>query len=118
VLVLSADDEDFKQLKSGDVLEQVAGTKIERPEDAFRILREQKPGSQVTIDVLRQHKPMTLSLRAPESANIFVPPPPPPPPPPPAPPVPPLPPLPHGAVAAPVPPAPPPPVEDDDKGSV
>jgi S1-C subfamily serine protease len=114
VLVLSADDEDFKQLKSGDVLEQVAGTKIERPEDAFRILREQKPGSQVKIDVLRQHKPMTLSLRAPESANIFVPPPPPPPPAPPAPP------LPHLAVPAPpVPPAPPaPPAEKDDNGSV
>lgn len=114
VLVLSADDEDFKQLKSGDVLEQVAGTKIERPEDAFRLLREQKPGSQVKIDVLRQHKPMTLSLRAPDSANIFVPPPPPPP----SPPAPPVPPIPRGAVAAPVPPAPPvAPAEDDDKDS-
>lgn len=120
VLVLSADDEDFKQLKSGDVLEQVAGTKVERPEDAFRILREQPSGSQVKIDVLRQHKALTLSLRAPESAGVFVLPPPPAPPAPPAPPpAPPSPPVPHAMAAPPAPPAPPvtPNGEDDDDGS-
>ena len=120
VLVLSADDDDFKQLKSGDVLEQVAGTKVERPEDAFRILREQPSGSQVKVDVLRQHKAMTLSLRAPESGGVFVlPPPPPAPPAPPAPPPPPPPPpAPHAMAAPPAPPAPPapssPPLSDDD----
>ncbi len=106
VLVLSADDEDFKQLKSGDVLREVAGKKVERPEDAFRVMREQSAGSDVKVDVLRQHKAMTLSLRVPESGGIFVPPPPaPPPPPPPVPPTPPTPPAPpappssHGASA-------------------
>ena len=110
VLVLSADDEDFKQLKSGDVVQEVAGTKVERPEDAFRVLREQKAGSSVKVDVLRQHKPMTLSLRAPDSANIFVPPPPP------------VPPVSPGVTIAPIsptPPAPPAaPYSEDDKGSV
>ena len=98
VLVLSADDAEFKLLKSGDVLREVAGKKVERPEDAFRVMREQSAGSEVKVDVLRQHKPITLSLRVPESTGIFVPPPPPPPapppPPPPAPPVPPVPPAP------------------------
>jgi hypothetical protein len=101
VLVLSSDDENFKQLKAGDVLQQVGGKKVERPEDAFRLLREQTAGSDVKVDVLRQHKPLTLTLRAPESSSIFVIPPPPPAPlapvapaPPPAPPAPPVPPAP------------------------
>lgn len=95
-LVLSADEDGYKQLKSGDVLQQIAGRKVERPEDAFRLLREQPADSDVKVDVLRQHKPMTLTLRAPQSSSVFVLPPPPAPPAPPSP-------------AAPAPPAPPPP---------
>ena len=106
-LVLSADEDGYKQLKSGDVLQQIAGRKVERPEDALRLLREQPADSEVKVDVLRQHKPMTLTLRAPQSWSVFVPPPPPPAPP--APPAPPTPPAPPAAPAPPAPPAPPPP---------
>jgi S1-C subfamily serine protease len=104
VLVLSSDDEDFKQLKAGDVLQQVSGKKVERPEDAFRLLREQTAGTEVKVEVLRQHKPLTLTLRAPESSSVFVIPPPPPAPP--APPAPPVSPVPAAPPAPPAPPAP------------
>ena len=102
VLVLSADEEAFKGLKSGDVLQEVAGRKVERPEDALRAMREQPTGSDVKVQVLRQHKPLTLSVKAPEYKGIFVPPPPPP-----APPAPPAPPTPRAMPAPPAPPAPP-----------
>jgi hypothetical protein len=104
VLVLSA-NESLKGIKPGDVLLDVAGQKVERPEDALRLLREQPAGSEVKVQVLRQRKPLTLSMQRPEFKGIFVPPPPPPPPVPPVPPVPPLPPA-H-APPPPVPPVPP-----------
>jgi hypothetical protein len=104
VLVLSTDDS-LKTLKSGDVLLDIDGSKVERPEDAFRLLREPPAGSDIKVQVLRQHKPLTLSMKTPEFKGIFVPAPP-------APPVAPLPPTPSAAPtprAAPAPPAPPPP---------
>jgi hypothetical protein len=105
VLVLSS-DESLKALKSGDVLLDIDGNKVERPEDAFRMLREPPAGSDIKVQVLRQHKPITLSVKTPEFKSIFVPPPPPPP----AAPAPPAPPAPTPrAPAAPAPPAPPPP---------
>ena len=97
VLVLSADADASKTLKSGDILLAIDGKKIERPEDALRLLREQPAGNTLKVEVLRQRKAQTLSMRAPEFKSIFVPPPPRAPRPP-APPV-----------AAPAPPAPPPP---------
>ena len=108
VLVLSA-DEDLKGLKSGDVLQQVGGEPVQRPEDALRLLREQPAGSELKVQVLRQHKPVTLSMKAPESRRIFVPRPPTPPEPPlaPLPPEPALAPMPPTPPVAPTPPAPP-----------
>jgi len=117
VLVLSADEEGLKGLKSGDVLQEVAGQRVERPEDALRLMREQPTGSDVKVQVLRQHKPVTLSVKAPEYKGIFVPPPPPPAPP--APPAPPMPPAPRVAPVPPVPPAPPaPPAPPPDRNQV
>jgi C-terminal processing protease CtpA/Prc len=105
VLVLSADDS-MKGLKAGDVLQQIGGEPVQRPEDAFRLLRQQPSGSDVKVQVLRQHKPLTLSMKAPDSHSIFVPRPPLPPPPPAAPAVPAVPAVPAPR-AVPVPPAPP-----------
>ncbi len=101
VLVLSTDDS-LKALKSGDVLLDIDGSKVERPEDAFRLLREPPAGSDVKVQVMRQHKPLTLSVKTPEFKSIFVPPPPPP-----AAPAPPAPPAPTPRAALPAPPAPP-----------
>lgn len=112
VLVLSADDAALKTLKSGDVLLDIDGKKVDRPEDALRLLRERPAGSDLKVQVLRQHKTQTLSMKAPEFKSLFVPAPPAPP----APPVPlkplaPLkPPTPPAAPAPPAPPTPPAPV--------
>ena len=114
VLVLSTDDT-LKALKPGDVVQQVAGQSVERPEDALRLLRDQPTGSEVKIQVLRQHKPVTLSMKAPEWKGIFVPRPPTAP----LPPAPPAPPTPPSARVPPPPPAPPappaPPGGEDDE---
>jgi S1-C subfamily serine protease len=107
VLVLSADANSFKGLKSGDVVQDVGGHAVTRPEDALRLLRDAPAGSEVKVQVLRQRKPVTLSIKAPEFKDIFVPPPPPAPPAPPAMPAPPAPPVPGVAPVPPVPPAPP-----------
>jgi hypothetical protein len=109
VHVLSSDEDGMKELKSGDVLQEVAGQKVERPEDALRLMREQPTGSDVKVQVLRQHKALTLSLKAPEYKGIFIPPPPAPP----APPAPPVAPVPPAPPAPPVPPPGPPPSRDE-----
>lgn len=102
VLVLSADADASKTLKSGDILLSIDGRKIERPEDALRLLRDQPAGHELKVEVLRQRKAQMLSMRAPEFKSIFVPPPPPPPPLPPVP-APPAPPTPRPSVAPPAP---------------
>ena len=103
VLVLSADADAFKGLKSGDVVQDVSGHSVTRPEDALRLLRDAPAGSQVKVQVLRQRKAVTLSLKAPEFKGIFVPPPPPP-----------APPAPPAMPAPPAPPVPPPPPGNDE----
>jgi len=123
VLVLSTDSDSLKQLKSGDVLLDVDGRKVERPEDALRLLRERPAGSDLKVQVLRQRKPLTLSMKTPEFKDMFVPAPPPPAPPAPpaapAPPVAPAPPAPPAHIpslrSVPPPPAPPPPPPPSDR---
>ena len=97
VLVLSTDGDALAGVKSGDVIQQVAGSNVRRPEDALRRLRNQPVDSEVAMQLLRERKAMTLSVRVPESKSLFemMPPPtppapgaPPPPPPPAAPPAP------------------------------
>ena len=117
VLVLSAKDDALKSLKSGDVLLDIDGKKVERPEDALRLLRERPAGSDLKVQVLRQHKTQTLSMKAPDYKGMFIPPPPVAPTPPTAPtaPMPPAPPTPRVArpAAPPAPPPPPPPPPGD-----
>ena len=121
VLVLSADDAALKSLKSGDVLLDIDGKKVDRPEDALRLLRERPAGSDLKVQVLRQHKTQTLSMKAPDYKGMFIPPPPrppaaPTPPTPPSAPMPPSPPTPRAErpAAPPAPPPPPPPPGDQD----
>lgn len=101
-LVLSARGDAFPGLRGGDVLQAIDGKRVDDPEDAMRQLRDAKPGSTVSLQVLRQNKTVTLSLKAPEFRSLF--PLPPEPPEPPAPPAAPTPPI---APATPTPPAPP-----------
>ena len=71
VLVLSTDGDALAGVKSGDVIQQVAGSKVRRPEDALRRLRNQPVDSEVAMQLLRERKAMTLSVRVPESKSLF-----------------------------------------------
>lgn len=117
VLVLSADPRSMPGLKGGDILQSVAGAKVESPSDVMRRLRDAEAGSDIQLSVLRQKKALTLTTKVPQYKSMFpVPPAPPAPPEPPAPPAPPAPPPPVAAAPAPAaPPAPPaPPPRDSD----
>ena len=72
-LVLSADAQTAKALKSGDVLIAINGKRIQRPEDAMRILRDADSGTSLKVEVLRQRKTQTLSMPAPQFKSLFVP---------------------------------------------
>ena len=105
VLVLSADPRDMPELKGGDILQSVDGSKVESPSDVMRRLRDADAGSDIKLGVLRQKKALTVNTKVPQYKNMFpVPPTPPAPPAPPAAPAPPAPPEP--VAAAPVPPEP------------
>lgn len=48
-------------LKNGDVVQRVNGVEISDPSTAFGLLQELQGRSQVRVDVLRNHQPVTLS---------------------------------------------------------
>lgn len=105
VLVIAADDDSLPGIRAGDVITNIAGATVNRPEDALRALRDQDSGKDVAIKLLRDRKTLALNMKAPEFKSIFnmrVPPPAPA-----APPAPPAPPTP-AAPAAPATPATPP----------
>lgn len=102
VLVLSTEGDALDGIKGGDVIQKVAGTAVERPADVLRKLRGHPDGDKVALQLLRDRKPVTLSVNAPKLRSLFEVAPPPVPPAPPAPPTPP-----SGAVAPLPPPAPP-----------
>lgn len=101
VLVISSGP-DMKGLQSGDVVQRVAGAAVDSPRDVMRALRDKDAGSQLQMDVLRDHKNASVTVIVPESRPLpFMEPPPAPPVPPgaprtprPAPPAPPAPPTP------------------------
>ena len=103
VLVLSSGP-DLKGLQSGDVIRKIDGSTVQSPREVMRELREKDSGSRLQVEVLRDRKPMPVTLTVPKSRPLpFMIPPPPAPPAPPAPPRPP-----HAAPSAmPAPPAPP-----------
>lgn len=110
VLVLSSSEE-LKGLQSGDVIQRVGGNAVKSPRDVMRALRDKDEGTQLKLDLLRDRKPVAVSVTVPKSRPLpfMLPPPPPPVPPvPPAPPAPPAARTPGVAPVAPVPPPPPP----------
>jgi len=113
VLVIAADNDSLPGIRAGDVITDIAGETVKRPEDALRALRDQESGKDVAIKLLRDKKTLALNMKAPAFNSIFdmrMPPPPPAPPAPAAPPAPPAPAVPAapGIPATPaVPPAPP-----------
>lgn len=90
VLVLSADPRNMPELKGGDILQSVDGSKVDSPSDVMRRLRDAQAGSDIRLGVLRQKKTLTLNTKVPQYKTMF-----------------PLPPAPPAPPAAPAPPTPP-----------
>ena len=70
VLVVQAPENDAFKLEDGDVLQSIGDRKPEDGGHAMRILRSYKSGEKLTISVLRQRKPMTLSVTMPERPEM------------------------------------------------
>jgi S1-C subfamily serine protease len=105
VLVIAADNDSLPGIRAGDVITNIAGESVSRPEDALRALRDQESGKDVPIKLLRDRKTLALNMKAPAFNSIFdmrAPPPAPP-----APPVAPAPQAPRAPAAPAAPPAPP-----------
>ncbi len=110
VLVIAADNDSLPGLRAGDVITNIGGETVNRPEDALRALRDQESGKDVAIKLLRDHKTLALNMKAPAFNSIFdsrVPPPPPTPAVAPVPPTPPTPRVPAPPAAPPSPATPP-----------
>jgi C-terminal processing protease CtpA/Prc len=82
VLVLGRGDNAPAELKSGDVLLSVGGTRVESSTDVMRALARAEPGSAVNVELLRDRQRQVVVLTVPERRHYdFVLPPPPPSPP-------------------------------------
>jgi C-terminal processing protease CtpA/Prc len=66
VLVVSAAKEDAFKLEDGDVIQAIDGRKPDDGPHALRILRSYRAGEKLNLTVLRQRKPVTLSVTMPE----------------------------------------------------
>lgn len=66
VLVVQAPKDGGFKLEDGDVLQAIDGRKPENGPHALRILRSYRPGESLSLQVLRERKPVTLSIRMPE----------------------------------------------------
>ncbi len=69
VLVVQAPQNDALKLEDGDVIQSIDGRKPEDGAHALRILRSYKPGEKLTLDVLRQRKPLKLAITMPDNPD-------------------------------------------------
>lgn len=92
VLVLERGDESFVQLKPGDVIVSVDGTRVEDSRDVMRALSGKGKGDVANVEVVRDKRRQVLVVDVPEHSPILV--------------APPLPPHPPHAPHAPLPPRP------------
>ena len=66
VLVVQAPENASFKLEDGDVIQTIDGRKPEDGAHALRILRSYKSGEKLSLSVLRQRKPLTLSVVMPD----------------------------------------------------
>jgi C-terminal processing protease CtpA/Prc len=66
VLVVQAPENDVLKLEDGDVIQSIDGRKIDDGAHAMRILRSYRSGEKLSLNVLRQRKPLTLSITMPD----------------------------------------------------
>jgi len=69
VLVVSAPENDSLKLEDGDVIQAIDGRKPTDGTHALRILRSYKSGEKLNLSVLRQRKPVTLTVTMPERGD-------------------------------------------------
>jgi S1-C subfamily serine protease len=66
VLVVQAPEDAAFKLEDGDVIQSIDGRKPDDGAHAMRILRSYRSGEKVSLNVLRQRKPVTLAVTMPE----------------------------------------------------
>jgi S1-C subfamily serine protease len=66
VLVVQAPDNDVLKLEDGDVIQSIDGRKLDDGAHAMRILRSYRSGEKLSLNVLRQRKPVTLTITMPD----------------------------------------------------
>lgn len=66
VLVVQSPDNDVFKLEDGDVIQSIDGRKLDDGAHAMRILRSYRSGEKLSLSVLRQRKPVTLSITMPD----------------------------------------------------
>lgn len=71
ILVVKAPGDSTFPIKGGDVILAIGGRKPSSPAHAMRILRSYEPGENVTIDVLRKQKRVTLTYKIPEARRSW-----------------------------------------------
>jgi len=70
VLVVQAPENAAFKLEDGDVIQAIDGREPEDGAHALRILRSYKSGEKLTLSVLRQRKPVSLSVVMPERPDF------------------------------------------------
>jgi C-terminal processing protease CtpA/Prc len=70
VLVVQAPKESAFQLEDGDVIQSIDGRKPDNGPHALRILRSYRSGEKLNLTVLRQRKPVSLSVTMPERPDL------------------------------------------------
>ncbi|MEO7755965.1 MAG: PDZ domain-containing protein, partial [Dokdonella sp.] len=70
-LVISADTDSLPGLRAGDVITRVGEEPVSRPDDVMRALRDQPPGKEVPIKLMRDRKALAVNVKAPEFKSIF-----------------------------------------------
>lgn len=85
---------DLPQFKGGDVITQVDGKSVNNARDVLNAMRSKKTGEKVSVTLLRDRKPVNMSITVPKERTFNIP-------------APPRPPAPQSAPKPPAPPAPP-----------
>ncbi len=69
VLVVRAPDDATLQLHDGDVIVAIDGRRPSGPKHALRILRSYEGGETVTLEIMREQRPVTLKIEIPEDSR-------------------------------------------------
>ncbi len=69
LLVVSAPKTSSLKLQAGDVILSIGGRRPDTPSQAFRILRSYDPGEKVALDIVRDHKRVTLHITVPARSD-------------------------------------------------